>query len=251
MVIYFSGTGNSRYCAETIAKHLNDEIVDSKEYIKNEIAGEFISGKPYVFVAPVYSWQIPLVFADFIRKASFEGNKDAYFFITCGGEMGAAGVKAKDLTDEIGMNFKGAIELLMPNNYVISSGAPSDKKCKKYIAHANKLMKKYSEGIANGETLPEHKVNFIDNIKSGPINVGFNKYFINAKSFRTTENCIGCGNCVDLCPLGNITLVDNKPVWGDRCTQCLACLCLCPTDAIEFGKSTVGKRRYKGPEKYI
>ena len=35
MVIYFSGTGNSRYCAETIAKHLNDEIVDSKEYIKN------------------------------------------------------------------------------------------------------------------------------------------------------------------------------------------------------------------------
>lgn len=251
MVIYFSGTGNSKYCAETLAKYLNDEIVDSRNYIKNEIAGEFVSGKPYVFVAPVYAWRIPFVFSDFIRSSHFDGNKDAYFFITCGGEMGAAGVKARSLTKEVGLSFKGAIEVAMPNNYIISSGAPSDNRCKKYIAHANKLMKKYTEEIAKGEIFPEHRVSFVDSIKSGPINAVFNKYFITAKDFRATENCIGCGNCVTFCPLGNISLEDNKPQWGDRCTQCFACICLCPTDAIEFGKVTVGKKRYKGPEAYI
>lgn len=251
MVIYFSGTGNSRYCAETIAKYLDDEVVDSKEYIKNGIAGEFVSGKPYVFVAPVYAWQMPYVFSDFIRTSYFDGNKDAYFFITCGGEIGAAGIKAKQLISKAGMNFKGAVEVPMPNNYIVSSGAPSDKKCKKYIEYANMIMSKYSDAVLKGEMLPEHKTGFADDIKSGPINILFNKFFISSKGFRTTEKCVSCGKCAELCPLGNIELVDNKPVWGDRCTQCFACICLCPTDAIEYGKVTAGKRRYKGPEKYI
>ena len=62
MVIYFSGTGNSRVCAEAIAKDLGDKLIDSFEFIRNGIAAELISDKPWVFVAPVYAWAIPRVF---------------------------------------------------------------------------------------------------------------------------------------------------------------------------------------------
>ena len=41
---------------------------------------------------------------------------------------------------------------------------------------------------------------------------------------------------------------DGKPKWGDNCTHCMGCINLCPKDAIEFGKGSVGKHRYKGPE---
>lgn len=32
------------------------------------------------------------------------------------------------------------------------------------------------------------------------------------------------------------------------CAQCMACLCLCPAQAVEYGRGSVGKRRCRGPE---
>ena len=58
------------------------------------------------------------------------------------------------------------------------------------------------------------------------------------------EFCIGCGKCEKLCPMNNITLPNDRPVWGDNCTQCMACICYCPKEAIEYGKRSVGKPRY-------
>lgn len=55
MVVYFSGTGNSRYCAQALASHLQDDLLDSAHYIKHQIAAELISGKPWVFVSPTYA----------------------------------------------------------------------------------------------------------------------------------------------------------------------------------------------------
>ena len=36
MVIFFSGTGNSEYCARYIAKLIDDEVVDSAQYIRKK-----------------------------------------------------------------------------------------------------------------------------------------------------------------------------------------------------------------------
>nr|WP_264291386.1 MULTISPECIES: hypothetical protein [unclassified Dorea] len=30
----------------------------------------------------------------------------------------------------------------------------------------------------------------------------------------------------------------------DACTHCMACICYCPAEAIEYGKKSVGKPRY-------
>lgn len=45
--------------------------------------------------------------------------------------------------------------------------------------------------------------------------------------------------------MNNITLPNGRPVWGDNCTQCMACICYCPTEAIEYGKKSLGKPRYR------
>ena len=86
MVIYFSGTGNSRYAAEVAASETADEIRDAGAYIKEGKRGDFSSQRPWVFVSPTYCWQLPRLFAEFIRKSRFSGTRDAYFILTCGGE---------------------------------------------------------------------------------------------------------------------------------------------------------------------
>ena len=45
-------------------------------------------------------------------------------------------------------------------------------------------------------------------------------------------------------PLNNIRLENGKPVWGKHCTHCMACICYCPKEAIEYGKKSKGKPRY-------
>lgn len=47
------------------------------------------------------------------------------------------------------------------------------------------------------------------------------------------DECVGCENCVPVCPTEAITIVDGKAVIDQKkCNQCLTCIEECPTDAI-------------------
>lgn len=67
MIVYFSGTGNSRFCAQFLAHALNDTCFDVFSLIRQGIALELTSEKPWVFVAPTYGWQLPRIFSDLIK----------------------------------------------------------------------------------------------------------------------------------------------------------------------------------------
>jgi len=245
MVVYFSGTGNSRCCAEIIAKELDDKIMDSAQFIRNGIAAELISDKPWVFVAPVYAWRMPRVFESFIRSGNFDGAREAYFLLTCGGDIGAAGIYAKSLCEEKGLRYMGTLPLVMPENYLAMFPVPDEETSRRIVKIGLARSAKRAEIISKGEPFPEKKPEAKDKLLSGAINKGFYAYAVGDKKFRSTDKCIGCGKCEELCPLGNIAMRDGKPVWNGKCTHCMACISYCPTEAIEYGKTSVGKRRHR------
>jgi len=48
------------------------------------------------------------------------------------------------------------------------------------------------------------------------------------------DKCTGCGSCVNVCPVGAISLVKGKAVIDQsKCIGCLACVSACPNDAIK------------------
>ena len=248
MVIYFSGTGNSRFAAEFLAKQLNDELLDAGRRMRSGERDSFRSERPWVFAAPIYAWRMANVMTEYIRRTEWSGSRDAYFVLTCGSEIGDAGKYAAQLCEEIGLNYKGVLQVVMPENYIAMFNAPGEAESRAIVAKAKPVLAQAGELIRQGKALPAPKVGLLDKLKSGPINEGFYKFYVKADAFFATEDCTGCGFCVKACPLQNIQLADGKPVWGKNCTHCMACICGCPTEAIEYGKRSRGKPRYQCPK---
>jgi NAD-dependent dihydropyrimidine dehydrogenase PreA subunit len=48
------------------------------------------------------------------------------------------------------------------------------------------------------------------------------------------DKCIGCGECVDICPVEVYELRDEKsvPVNAEECVGCESCIEVCEQDAI-------------------
>ena len=248
MIVYFSGTGNSRFTAQFLAKELNDEIVDAAKHIKSGEKGMLHSEKPWVFVAPVYGWQVPHVFADYIRTAALSGSQIAYFVMTCGSDIGNASEHAATLCKEKKLVYQGMLEVVMPENYIAMFPVPDAAQSARIVEHAVPVIKYGADLIRKGEPFPWQKAGPLDRLKSGLVNRVFYSVFVKANAFYAKDTCIGCGQCVRQCVMNNIHLNAGKPVWGDTCTHCMACICLCPTQAIEYGKRSRGKTRYRCPE---
>ena len=126
MIVYFSGTGNSRYVARLFAEALDDEMLDAAEYMKSGRRADVTSEKSYVFVSPTYAWRLPRVFERFIREGTFAGARTAYFVLTCGDGVGRADYYAAELCREKDMACLGLLPVVMPENYLALYDVPGD-----------------------------------------------------------------------------------------------------------------------------
>lgn len=246
MIIYFSGTGNSKYVADMLAEQLDDQAIDAGKMIKNGIKGEFKSKSPWIFVSPTYSWKIPNIFEKFIKESTFKGSKTAYFIMTCGQDIGNAKAQIINICNDTNLEYKGIAEVVMPDNYIAMYPVTNKEEWENIIKKAIPLIQKHACVIKEEGVLQDKKIVIADKIKSAVVNPLFYKFMVKTKKFNVTTNkCISCGKCSNICPLNNIKLIDGLPKWGNHCTHCMACISYCPTEAIEYGKKSVGKTRYK------
>ncbi len=247
MVLYFSGTGNSRFAAQEIARLCEDELVSMNKAMRQRALDPyhaqyaFESRKPFVVVCPTYCWHVPRVVEDFLLNSRFLGSDRLYFFLTCGSGTGQAGKHAEAIARKLEMNFMGLGSSRMPENYITLFHAPEADEAVGIIRASLSMMESTAGIISSGRRLTDSC--------SGPampefaLNL-FYRMFIHDSKFRVKENCSGCGTCAFLCPLANIRMSDHKPQWLGHCTQCQACIAVCPEDAVEFGHRTRNKRRY-------
>lgn len=244
MIIYFSGTGNSRFTAEAIQKYIGGECSNAFEYIKSGKHGDFYSETPFVFVSPTYSWRLPDIFAEFIKKSSFSGSKKAYFVMTCGSGIGNSEKYLKSLCRDCGFDYMGVFQVVMPENYIAMFSVPDQNEAYKIIKNAVPSVVFAANRISDRKPFDQHKPSFADKIKSGLVNKLFYKFIVSAKEFKAGDNCISCRKCVSACPTNNIELKHSRPVWGESCVHCMACISLCPVRAIEYGNVSESRNRF-------
>lgn len=251
MVLYFSGTGNTRYVAEGIAAFIGDKAVSMNELIKSRTHKRFYSEKPYVICAPIYAWRFPRIAESFISKSDFSGSSSFYFVATCDSQTGDASGYLKKICEEKGGKFCGFSSVAMPENYIVMYDAPSDEEKREILDKAYSEIKSIARTIVNGEKLRDKRSMPFGGTAAKVVNPLFYSFFVSADKFYATDKCVTCGKCAEVCLINNIVLKEGKPMWFTRCTHCMACINGCPVQAIEYGINTVGKARYFNDEKFI
>ncbi len=248
MIYCFTGTGNSGYAAKRIAQKTGMELVDVYDCIANGKPFETEQNETLVFVTPTHCWRIPRIVSDWMKKGALAGGHKAYFVMTCGSDIGNATEHCAGLCEELGMEYMGVGEVVMPENYVAMFPVPDTEESKQIVKAAIPVIDGFAQLISEGKALPEVRVGVVARLKSGIVNDGFYAICVKDKKFVVDDKCIACGKCAAVCVTHNIELKDGKPVWGGNCIHCMRCICDCPTGAVEYGKISVGKPRYHCPE---
>lgn len=246
MILYFSGTGNSQYVAEMISMASGDSILSINDRIKSHTSQEIeCERRPLIICCPIYAWRIPRVVETFLFNTSFRGSKEVYFVLTCGGETGNAIKYVRKLCDKKEWTLLGSSELIFPDNYIMMFKDQPKEICRDIVQNAlPKLTWLTNELAENRYPMMYKKTDILGILESKFINGLFYKLFVSGKGFNVNESCIGCEKCRNNCPLNTIRMENSRPTWGKKCTQCMRCIGICPTGAINYRHNTNNKTKY-------
>lgn len=233
MILYFTGTGNSRFVAEQLAEKTSDGLLSLNEILKNDSEWVFHSERPFVFVVPVYAWRFPKEIEEILKKGEFQGNNRIYLIGTMGASAGNAGKYAKDILAGRGLTAMGFAGIRMPDNYVISFRMMSHEDAVRTIRKSLPQINQIAETIRREEKLSDTTSKLWDGILSGAVNKGFRHFVVEKKRFSVSTDCIQCKKCIQECPVNNITMKNEKITFGEHCMFCLRCIHKCPVHAID------------------
>ncbi len=245
-IYYFSGTGNSLAIARKLSEKLEHSgIISIPQVINkaNDITGEIIG-----IVCPIYFHNMPHIVRDFVKKIK----KVKYLFVVYAGagDLGLCVKRTKEFFTTQNIELSSLFNIPLPDNSTLH--VKPEEKQKEMLNSADKKIEEISKTV-NG------KGGHFDSNTSGfyhtYVHPGIlSKYFYPKikqmdKDFTTDEKCNGCSTCQKVCPVNNITMKDNGPVWNlnNRCQACLACYNWCPKESIKHVSVKSECKRYHNP----
>jgi ferredoxin len=251
IIYYFTGTGNSLAAAKKIAAALGDTELVPIALLK-EIPGRVVPAADRVgIVSPVYDAGLPVIVKEFAERLDICAIPYAFGIITLGG----VGVSALHQLNGILMRgcrkkLDAAFAVKMPGNFPPVGVPPSGEKKEEILRRADTDLAAIIVMIRKGQSSPP-AFSPLSSLMRCFLYPPFSKNVHGMDtSFSVEETCTSCGTCAKVCPVGNITMENDRPVWQHRCELCCACLHFCPVEAIQLNtlQGTKGRGRYRHPD---
>ena len=166
MVLYFTGTGNSRHIAERIAHALGDELVSLNDRIKAGDTTPLAVNDRLVLVTPTYAWRIPRIVEEHLRQTELHGAKKVWFVMDCGSEIGNAAKYNRALCREKGVTYMGTAQIVMPENFIAMFNAPEVEEARQIVARAEPFTDRAIAVIRTGQMFAPPRKNLYDRFMS-------------------------------------------------------------------------------------
>ena len=245
IMLYFSGTGNSKHIAELFCAKMNAEcrsIEEPIDFTKLIDAEETIA-----FCYPVYMSRVPRIMREFAARhmASLKGKKLIVFctqmILSGDGARAFAALFPRGHAEVI-----YAEHFFMPNNVsnILIVPMAGDRLIKKYLLCSGRKMRSACRDIKAGR-VKRRGFNFFSRalgLLQSPLMPPFEKRANN--SIKVSVGCTNCGLCVSACPMNNLVLENGGITHRHNCTMCYRCINKCPERAITVALHGKVKAQY-------
>ncbi len=244
MILYFSGTGNSYQAARALCGEGEEPLDLAKCLREGRTALELKEGEALGFVCPVYYGGVPSTVLDFVRSLrSSVPPEYCYAILTCASSVsGAAGQLAEALAKR-GIQLHASYTVIMPENDVIHYAVSPEAERDAILADAAETLEVIARCVAERRKLGLHIPP-----RGRMITQSAYPYYEQdreTRHFHVDDQCVGCGKCVERCPVEAMVMENGRPAWvKDKCALCMACI---RCGAVHYGEATKGKKRYVNP----
>ena len=241
-IIYFSGTGNTKFIACNMKKKLEEKNIYTDLINIEEDTVLPCNYKYIVIGGPIYVDLYPDILVNYIRKNLYGYTGRCMLFSTQSSNEPSSAFQ--DVLNRASfLNVKYCQFVQMPNNFYnfMFKKTPKDEE-EKLIKDAIKVGSKAIEDFLSGEEKIYHtnflKVDFVRAVY---------KIFYPYITKRLIKNievdlkkCIHCKMCEIRCPRKSIH-ISNKVRFNDKCLLCQRCMNSCPRNAFLYKKNVYDK----------
>ena len=256
LIYYFSGTGNSLAVARDLAGPLDADLIPMADRTAVGSSVESMNAETAIgLVFPLYDFKAPGIVSETLDLLDL-GNRYLFALATFGVSPGRGLPKLATEIASRGGRLSFGAAVAMPHNAVGSARLNPDNddgffdSWKRRQRDVARSLGQREESAPDSESLLKaflrprllRQIPVILNLLGllvfrGPQSL----------AFISGRACTGCGTCRRVCPGENISLPQGRPLWGDRCLSCFACLQWCPEHAVSFSGRTLYTRRYRHP----
>lgn len=250
LMIYYSGTGNSKRVSEWIAETASEagmktHVTSYDQFNPESIAG--FTGKTMIaFFSATHGFNLPHSMLRFmVRFTSLKGSDIIIGNTRAGMKLsrlflpGLSGI-ALYLPALImilkGYRIRSLYPVDLPSNWISLHPGLKKKVIDSMFDHYRSLTKKYAGNVLSGQRVFLKAFIMLPfDLLVAPLALGyyfFGRYIL-AKTFLTNGHCDNCGLCISQCTTHSIILVGNRPFWKLTCESCMKCMNYCPKRAIE------------------
>ncbi len=231
VVIYFSGTGNTKFLARKFSRVMNCKCVSIEETV--DFKKIILENNTITLCYPIHFSKAPIFFMDFVKthKNEFRGKK----IISLCSQQFYSGDGARsifDLLEDVELVYAEHFNMQnnitsMPLYYKITK--TNNRRC---LTRSYRKIIKISSDINKGRVKTKGFNNFSKQLGKMQHISDESIKRKQKNAVRVNNSCILCNKCVKNCPTKNLENEGAKIASEENCTFCMRCVNICPKKAI-------------------
>lgn len=241
LILYFSGTGNTKSVAEDIKSCLiKRNLTVIMHSIEENIDWANLSYDYLIVGFPKY-YEYPILFMlDYLKQHLPKQEKPipTMAFCTQASPLKTDFTGLERLLRKKNHNLTVGVSLPYANNMVIFQGyrtTEPDELLKNWQAIRDRIDSLLDTFLGGKES--KEQIKAWQRPLYYMVAVACTKLMpLFAMRFSANESCVHCGLCARQCPAKNIKVEQGRPVFQKHCMFCMRCINSCPVNAILYNK---------------